>query len=125
MRAARALKMSESAGIGSKFRVITKRQVRYVGILSDVNEIEATLTLKQAKCYGTEDRKTENAVAARNKIYEFIEFNGSDLIDISPILNTNDEEFDPAIRNYQESDINNPNNENIKDINPHETNNPK
>ncbi|KAK5872936.1 hypothetical protein PBY51_013594 [Eleginops maclovinus] len=95
--------MSSRAGtpyIGSKISLISKAQIRYEGILSSVDTDRSTVALAKVKSYGTEDRHAHRPVPAKDEIYEFIIFRGSDIKDITvsePLKQHHGLPLDPAI----------------------------
>jgi len=70
---------SPSQFIGSKISLISKSEIRYEGILYSLDLIEATISLAKVKSFGTEDRPTERPVPAKDEVYEFIIFRGTDI----------------------------------------------
>uniref|UniRef100_A0A665VGA6 Sm domain-containing protein n=1 Tax=Echeneis naucrates TaxID=173247 RepID=A0A665VGA6_ECHNA len=78
--------MSGGAGtpyIGSKISLVSKAQIRYEGILSSVDTDRSTIALAKVKSYGTEDRHADRPVPAKDEVYEYIIFRGSDIKDIT------------------------------------------
>ncbi|XP_046447633.1 protein LSM14 homolog A-like isoform X5 [Daphnia pulex] len=68
--------------LGSKISLISKSEIRYEGILFTLNPNESTLALAKVRMFGTENRPTDNPVAARDEVFEFIIFRGQDIKDI-------------------------------------------
>ena len=68
--------------IGSKINLISKRENRYEGILSQIDTENHTLALKNVKSYGTENRPTANPIKPQDTIWECILFRASDIKDI-------------------------------------------
>ncbi|CAJ0578144.1 unnamed protein product, partial [Mesorhabditis spiculigera] len=88
--------------IGSKINLISKFDIRYEGILYTVDTADSTIALSKVRSFGTEDRQTENPVAARDNVYECIIFKASDIKDLivceTPAPPTaHGLDFDPAI----------------------------
>lgn len=103
--------------IGSRISLISKAEIRYEGILYDVNKNDATVTLSKGyttryspnqcssylyhlvRSYGTENRPAQKQVQPRNEVYEYIIFRGSDIKDLSVSEMSKAEEIshDPAI----------------------------
>lgn len=73
------LSSSPNQFIGSKISLISKSEIRYEGILYALNLIEATISLAKVRSFGTEDRPTQRPIPAKDEIYEFIIFRGSDI----------------------------------------------
>lgn len=69
--------------LGCKIALISKAQNRYVGILYTIDKVNSTVVLAKVRCFGTEDRPADRPTPARNDVYEFITFRGSDITDIS------------------------------------------
>lgn len=63
----------------SRVRIITHQNVRYEGILYQINSKEKTVALKNVKSFGTEDRPTDKVVNAKERIYEFIVFRSDEI----------------------------------------------
>ncbi|KAI0865379.1 Scd6-like Sm domain-containing protein [Xylaria cubensis] len=70
--------------LGSRISLISKSDIRYSGILHEINSEESTVSLESVKSYGTEGRRGNPAdeVAASEQIYEYIVFRGSDVKDL-------------------------------------------
>jgi len=68
--------------LGSKISLISKSEIRYEGILFTLNPNESTLALAKVRMFGTENRSTDNPVAPREEVFEFIIFRGQDIKDI-------------------------------------------
>ncbi|KAF2967159.1 hypothetical protein GQX73_g6423 [Xylaria multiplex] len=70
--------------LGSRISLISKSDIRYSGILHEINSEESTVSLENVKSYGTEGRRGNPAdeVAASDQIYEYIVFRGSDVKDL-------------------------------------------
>lgn len=89
--------------IGSKISLISRAEIRYEGILYDVNSKEATVTLSKVRSYGTEDRPAPKPIPPRNEVYEYIIFRGSDIKDlsVSKVAKPEEPHQDPAIVSAQ------------------------
>ncbi|VDP17170.1 unnamed protein product [Soboliphyme baturini] len=74
--------MSSTPYIGSKISLISKSEIRYEGILYMVDPKESTIALAKVRSFGTEDRQADYVVPARNEVYEYIIFKGSDIKDL-------------------------------------------
>lgn len=76
--------MSGIGYIGSKISLISRSDIRYVGILHSINSADSTVALEQVRSYGTEGRRgnpTEEIPPSDN-IFEYIVFRGSDVKDL-------------------------------------------
>lgn len=93
--------------IGCRIGLISKAQNRYEGILYTIDKVNSTVVLAKGKCYwrmrtackhltvvsnifsqlvrcfGTEGRPTDRPTPAKEDIYEYITFRGSDIKDIT------------------------------------------
>ncbi|RKP06756.1 Lsm14 N-terminal, partial [Thamnocephalis sphaerospora] len=77
--------MSVNTFVGSKIALISKSDVRYVGILHSISAEEATVSLEQVRCFGTEGRKanpTEELLAS-STVYDFVVFRAGDIKDLT------------------------------------------
>ncbi|KAG0356784.1 hypothetical protein BG005_004260 [Podila minutissima] len=70
--------------IGSKISLISRSDIRYVGILHHLNPQDSTVALEQVKSYGTEGRRGNAAeeIPPSENIFEYIVFRGSDVKDL-------------------------------------------
>ncbi|KAI2622837.1 Scd6-like Sm domain-containing protein [Xylaria nigripes] len=70
--------------LGARISLISKSDIRYSGILHEINSEESTVSLENVKSFGTEGRRGNPAdeVAASEQIYEYIVFRGSDVKDL-------------------------------------------
>lgn len=69
--------------IGSKISLISKSEIRYEGILHDINNVDSSLTVQNVKSYGTEGRKKVGPqIPPSAEIYDYIVFKGTDIQDI-------------------------------------------
>lgn len=68
--------------IGSRISLISKKDIRYVGFLYDINTSEATVALQDVRSFGTEHRPVPQFVPPADTIYPFIKFRGSDINDL-------------------------------------------
>lgn len=92
---------------GSKISLISKADVRYVGILCEVNLNEQTVALNNVRCFGTEGRKQNPAeeLPPTSMVYDYIVFRASDVKDIvvdePPPIPQHSIPNDPAIVNVR------------------------
>ncbi|KAI1095351.1 Scd6-like Sm domain-containing protein [Rostrohypoxylon terebratum] len=70
--------------LGSRISLISKSDIRYSGILHEINSEESTVSLENVASFGTEGRKgnPEEEIAPSDQIYEYIVFRGSDVKDL-------------------------------------------
>jgi len=66
-----------------KISLISKSEIRYEGILHDINNNDSSLTVQNVKSYGTEGRKKVGPqIPPSAEIYDYIVFKGTDIQDI-------------------------------------------
>lgn len=93
--------------IGQRFSLISKSEIRwvaqagrnekmltaeyrYVGVLHEINEQDATIALENVSSYGTEGRQVEKFIPPSNNQYEYIVFKGGDVKSIDALKDDED-----------------------------------
>ncbi|EDO08132.1 hypothetical protein BBOV_III005690 [Babesia bovis T2Bo] len=75
--------MSIEPFLGSSITIITNSDIRYEGLLYDLNTEDGVVVLQNVRCFGTENRRTAGAVPPSNKIQDYIVFRGDDIKDLN------------------------------------------
>ncbi|KAK4242222.1 Scd6-like Sm domain-containing protein [Achaetomium macrosporum] len=70
--------------LGSRISLISRSDIRYVGILHSINSDDSTVSLENVRSFGTEDRKADpdEFVPPSEQLYEYIVFRGTDVKDL-------------------------------------------
>ncbi|KAI8926490.1 Scd6-like Sm domain-containing protein, partial [Entophlyctis helioformis] len=75
--------------VGSRISLISKSNIRFVGILHSINQQESSISLEQVKSHGTEGRmgNPSEEIPPSDQIFSFIIFRGADIKDLHVITN--------------------------------------
>ena len=68
--------------VGSRIVLITTNEIRFEGLICDVDAVTSMVTLENARCFGTEDRPAEQPVPASAELIDYISFAGSGIKDL-------------------------------------------
>jgi len=66
----------------NRISIITKANLRYEGILYNINAEDQQITLTQVKSFGTEGRRLGNEIGPSPETHEYIIFKGTDIKDL-------------------------------------------
>ncbi|KAI9244788.1 Scd6-like Sm domain-containing protein [Helicostylum pulchrum] len=103
--------MSGQNYIGSKISLISLSDIRYVGVLHNINSAESTVALQNVQSFGTEGRKASinEEIAPSDNIFDYVVFRGSDIKDLQvfeappsykPVVQQNMSTPVPSANNY-------------------------
>lgn len=97
--------MSGIPYLGSKISLISKSEIRYEGILIDVNAQDSTITFEQVRFFGTEGRRPGDEIAPMDKVFDCVVFRSADIKDLQVYETPKEEkkqaEFvDPAVVSF-------------------------
>lgn len=70
--------------LGSRISLISKSDIRYSGVLHEINSEESTVSLENVTSFGTEGRRgnPDEEIPPADQVYEYIVFRGSDVKDL-------------------------------------------
>ena len=101
--------MSGIPYLGSKISLISKSEIRYEGILVDVNPQESTITFEQVRFFGTEGRRPGDEIAPMDRVFDCVVFRSADIKDLqvyetpvaaAPVKEKEPEFPDPAVVSF-------------------------
>jgi len=88
--------MAQNPLLGNRISLISKKNIRYEGILYSINETNSTLALQNVTSYGTEGREKADPstafVAPQEGIHAYLLFRGCDIKD----LHVHEQQQEPA-----------------------------
>ena len=91
--------------------IITTNDIRYEGTMYNVNQVERTITLKDVRSFGTEDRKREGFIAPLNMVYDFIVFHSTEIKELNankgtlPTQNSDSKEESPDETDHSNKNV--------------------
>lgn len=90
--------MAQNPLLGSRISLISKRDIRYEGMLYSINEADATVALQNVRSYGTEGRERQTdppgqyVAPTLQSVHQYLVFRGCDIKD----LHVHDKQDDAA-----------------------------
>ena len=71
--------------IGSRITLVSVSQIRYEGTLYEVDQAEASVSLKDVQMFGTEGRREGTDIPPNDAVYPFIKFRASDILELQVV----------------------------------------
>ncbi|KAH8556776.1 Scd6-like Sm domain-containing protein [Umbelopsis sp. PMI_123] len=88
--------------IGSKISLISRSDIRYVGVLHNINSEDSTVALENVQSFGTEGRRgnPSEEIPPSDNVFEYIVFRGSDIKDLQVFEPPAPKQTAPAQQQY-------------------------
>ncbi|CAJ1932008.1 unnamed protein product [Cylindrotheca closterium] len=77
--------MAQNPLLGNRISLISKKDIRYEGILYSINEADSTLALQNVRAFGTEGREkvdSSNYIGPQDAVHPYLLFRGCDIKDL-------------------------------------------